>query len=72
MMVLIGCFHLQKEALVNRVQDMSQKVLNLGVSIRFGGQEFPKICRLPPRPGQRHGHKYSKHKIYISLIMVIC
>ena len=24
------------------------------------------------RPGPRHGHIYSKHKIYLSIIMVIC
>ena len=30
-------FHLQNETLVNRVQDMSQKVINLRVFIRFVG-----------------------------------
>ena len=24
------------------------------------------------RPEPRHGHKYSKHKMYISMIMFIC
>ena len=24
------------------------------------------------KPGPRHGHKYSKYKMHISIIMVIC
>ena len=43
--MLIGCFHLQNETLVNAVQDMNQKVTNwgVGVLIMFGGQKyFPK------------------------------
>ena len=36
-MVLIECFHLQKEILLNRVQNMSQKIINQVVLIRFVG-----------------------------------
>ena len=38
MTVLIECFHLQNDTLVNGVQDMSQKIINWGVVlIRFVG-----------------------------------
>ena len=37
MTVLIVCFHLQNETLVNGVQDMRQKIINRGVLISFVG-----------------------------------
>ena len=47
-MVLIGCFHLQMEILVNGIQDMSQKVINWRVLIRFRGLEcFSKYVNMP-------------------------
>ena len=39
-MVLIRCFHLQNETLVNGVQDMRQKVINREILIRFRGLEY--------------------------------
>ena len=44
-MVLIECFHLEKETLVNGVQDMSQKIINWGVLIRFVGN--PHVYQTP-------------------------
>ena len=40
MILLIGCFHKKNETLVNRVQDMSRKVITSGVLIRFGNREY--------------------------------
>ena len=37
MTVLIECFDMQNESLVNRVQDMTQRIINRGVLIRFLG-----------------------------------
>ena len=38
--MLIECFNLQKETLLNEAQDMSQKKINRGVLIRFIGNPY--------------------------------
>ena len=51
-MVLIGCLQLQNKTLVNRVQDMSHKVINHGVLTRFGAlvyQAPESYCFIAPR-----------------------
>ena len=40
--MFIGCLHQQNEILVNEIQNISQKVINREVLIRFGDrQHFP-------------------------------
>ena len=47
MTVLIECFHLENETLVNGVQNMSQNVINRWVLIRFAGN--PHVYQAPAR-----------------------
>ena len=57
--LLIECFHLENETLVNGVQNMRQNVINRGVLIRFVGNpqayQAPEInCFVAARANWAH------------------
>ena len=64
-LLLIECFHLENETLVNEVQNMRQNVINRGVLIRFVGN--PQVYQAPEINCFIAARAVSAHKVLFNV-----